>query len=478
MKNYDEKDLKNVYPEVPEEFHAAVENALNELDQGKLVVIDRRRKAAKIIAACAAAAAVAAFTITAGATGFFGLFSEQKGTYGLHVGIDQSQSSTEGSSNEEKHVKIVCSYVPEGFVLASGNPELCMYVYGDDVYENRDKTYTISATGDKDFDQTYTNVIESHEDIVNGRKVVYMTFKYGENNEKLRYGAAVHFTDEGYVVYADNTDMTELEKIVAGLSLEEDTEFESRWAMLSESSDRFDTFGTPFDEVLVKADRTFTVSVNEKVEKDGRIERDNSANLTISLKDVQELTTDKGLDRDNFSHEIGFGGREYSLHDEYFNKDGTLKAAHVREIYNDRGENVYSTLGEVERTDAMRHFYLVTVAVSSDGDIQDLGNVMSSFGAVKSVSEESDEYFYASDGIFWGHYMLTGEALSIYSEGFKDEEPISKGQTRYFRVGLIVDEDVRDDAYLEIGISPDTRISCDEGAEYKNYTTYCVKLFE
>ena len=37
MKNYDEKDLKNVYPEVPEEFHAAVENALKDLDQGKLV---------------------------------------------------------------------------------------------------------------------------------------------------------------------------------------------------------------------------------------------------------------------------------------------------------------------------------------------------------------------------------------------------------------------------------------------------------
>ena len=475
--NYSEK-LNKIYPEVPESFHNTVTDTLKGLDKKKPIPIKMHSKGLKVIAACAAIAAVGTFTVAAAATNFFGLFSEKVGNYGLHVGVEQS-STDKAENTEEKYYKIVTSYVPEGFKNTVTNPRFELYHYGDEVYKNIDKDFTIIASSDKYYDETYKNVVDSNETEVNGNKVVYMTFKKAENDNTYFYGAAIYFEDESYVVYVNNTDKTELKKIVAGLSLEEDTEYENNNAADIAKNDGFDTYGTEFDEEILKADgQSFTVNVNEKVQKDFKDECNNSANITVAIKNVEEMTNDAGLDRNNFNHETGRSGTEYNIHDKYFNDDGTLKKEYTREHYVDLGEDDYDTLGELETKTITRHFYLVTLEISSDNTLENLGSIVSPFSAIKSVSMDSNEYFIEDGSNYWSHYISTGEATCIYFEGLENEAAIAKGQTRQVTLGLIVDDDILDTTYVEIGVATNLTINFDDETVSKNIISYCVKLFE
>ena len=297
MKDNINEKLNKLYPEVPESFHNKVTETLEGLDEHKDIPIRKHNRGLKIAVACAAITVVGAFTVAAAAINFFGLFSEKVGNYGLHVGVEQS--TEESSANEvksdpdksEKHYKIVASYVPEGFKNEVDNPLVCHYHYGDKVFENRDLDYHIRASKEQYYDETYDNVIKSENDKVNGRDVVYMTFQYGENEEKLIYGAVVYFKDEGYIVYVNNSDLNELKKIVAGLSLEEDTEYEEHRAN-NETSDnqnnKFDYSGTDFDSKLVKVEgNTLTTKDEEKeaLEEQLAIEE----NKRICLSEAQIL---------------------------------------------------------------------------------------------------------------------------------------------------------------------------------------------
>ena len=490
MKDNINEKLNKLYPEVPESFHNKVTETLEGLDEHKDIPIRKHNRGLKIAVACAAITVVGAFTVaSAAAINFFGLFSEKVGNYGLHVGVEQS--TEESSANEvksdpdksEKHYKIVASYVPEGFKNEVDNPLVCHYHYGDKVFENRDLDYHIRASKEQYYDETYDNVIKSENDKVNGRDVVYMTFQYGENEEKLIYGAVVYFKDEGYIVYVNNSDLNELKKIVAGLSLEEDTEYEEHRAN-NETSDnqnnKFDYSGTDFDSKLVKVEgNTLTTKVEEKEEKNGETKYENSANLSIRIKNTEEMTNDNELVMDCFPHEQGMNEKIiYSLHDRYFNSDGTFKSQFVRDLYEDDGEDNYDSLGHSEHIDMTRHFYIVSLEVSSDSTIKNLKNILS-FSAVKSTTAENSDCFYTDEnGNSWSHSIQTGEADCIYVEELDDNSTIEKGQIKIIKLGLIVDDDILDSTYAEIGVTENYYVDYGDEIIKRNITSSCIKLIK
>ena len=479
MKIIEKNAFDNAYPEPPENFHKVVTDTLDSLEETKVIKLNKRRRIIRVAVACAIVASLGAFTVAATATNFFGLFSERVGNYGLHVGVEQSSSG----SDSENHIRIDAAYIPKGYSLSGNNPTHCLYRLNDKDNSDKDERFSIIAYKEENYDETYSNVIESKESKCNGNKVIYMTFKWAENEDKLFYGAVIYFYEDGYVVYANNSNKSELEKIVSGISLKEDTEYEERMKKQEETEKeaaktRIDISGNQLDDVIEKTEgKSFTKKISQMFTDEDEKQYENNANISIKIKDIREMTNDNGLDQNSFKGATGYNGRKYGVKDEYFNSDGTLKTKYIRKGYQKKSEDDYDSLGEMIKTDMTRHFYIVTLELSADDDIEDLYHILQ-FEGIRTT-DENDNYFAMTDySIYWSHSLSTGEARCVYEEGIDENSRLSKGQKKTVKIGLIVDDDILDKTYVEIGLADNLKVwNAEKTIITRDITSYCLKLF-
>ncbi len=133
----------------------------------------------------------------------------------------------------------------------------------------------------------------------------------------------------------------------------------------------------------------------------------------------------------------------------------------------------------MEHLDIKRHFYLVTIEVTSDNKLNNLDGIISPFGAVKCYESDNGDYADKDEqGNYWSHSVSTGEADCIYYEDPDENSGIEKGGKKTIKIGIIADEDILDNTYAEIGVADSYTMNCDDNVIYRDITTYCIKLFE
>ena len=65
-----------------------------------------------------------------------------------------------------------------------------------------------------------------------------------------------------------------------------------------------------------------------------------------------------------------------------------------------------------------------------------------------------------------------------YVEELDDNSTIEKGQIKIIKLGLIVDDDILDSTYAEIGVTENYYVDYDDEIINRNITSYCIKLFK
>ena len=341
------EEFKNAYPNPPEEFHNAVLSSLYKLDN-KSPVRYRNRRTVRFAVVCAVVIALGSFTAVASATGFFGLFSEPVGKFGLHVGV------TEETTSPLKHVKMVFGYMTKNF---SELPHM-----EEDVkkFQNQNgESFSFSVVPAKDYDFTETYIIDSEETTVNGHKLILTTRQMTESGE-LDYGATMYFEDWGYVVGGGaygGADKEELLKIMKSLSLVENTNFVPKTTSADMVMSDLDKKRSEYDRII---------NSEVKMHKLGEAfnwDRESASDaFTVKVTSIKEQS-----DTSNIPEEYWSWITDYSLiHSDFFDENGQLITPYTRHDIKD-SDGVNTQRNEWD-SEVDRHFYVVTVEITQNSD--------------------------------------------------------------------------------------------------------------
>ena len=459
------EDLQNAYPSPPEDFHNAVLSSLYKLDT-KAPVRYKKRRVMRVAAVCAIVAAFGSFTAVAAATNFFGLFSEPVGKFGLHVGV------TEGATEPLKHVKMKFGYMTEGFeALPHMSSDVSKF---QNINEENGECFSFSVVPAKDFDYTETYIIDSEETTVNGHKLIITTRQMAEGGE-VDYGAAMYFEDWGYVVGGGvygGADKNELLKIMQNLSLVEDTDY------VPETTSA-DMVRSDLDEKRLEYDLTsstdFTMHKPGESFKWGREE--DSDDFTVKVTSIIEKTSTDGIPENYWKW-----SPEYSLsYSEFFDESGKLITPYTRhDISENDGINTQNKEWDTEDD---RHFFVVTIELTQNTDKPFAGfDMMGDCSPQILIRNEDGSYRPNSSEEKSNLYqrVLYGNSDIVLSNPGDDMNILnmSKGETRTLTYGIVVDDDVLDNAYLRFESRGNDVV--DDNAETITLSFYddCVKIKE
>ena len=461
------EDLKNAYPNPPEDFHNAVLSSLCKLDVQSPVRYKKRR-VMRFAVVCAIVAALGSFTAVAAATNFFGLFSEPVGKFGLHVGV--TEEATASTSEPLKHVKMKFGYMTEGFeALPNMSSDVSKF---RNINEESGEFYSFSVIPAKDFDYTETYIIDSEETIVNGHKLIITTRQMTESGE-VDYGATMYFEDWGYVVGGGaygGADKNELLKIMQHLSLAEDKDYvpetTSADMVLSDSD-------------LKRAEYDRTVNAGFSIHKLGEAfkwgHKTHSDDFTVKVTSIEEQNSTNGIP-ENYWNWI----TDYSLiHSDFFDENGKLLTPYTRHDINDSdGVNTQSIEWDTEDE---RHFFSVTVEITqnTDSPYADF-DVMGDFNPVILIKDKDGNYHHNGEEDKNGvtQKIIYGNIDTVLSTPGDEVNVLHmrKGETRTLTYGIIVDDDVLDNAYLRFNSSDDEVVDDNAETIILNYLNDCVKI--
>ena len=421
------EDLQNAYPNPPEDFHNAVLSSLYKLD-AQSPVRYKKRRVMRVAVVCAIVAALGSFTVVAAATNFFGLFSEPVGKFGLHVGV--TEEATASTSDSLKAVKMKFGYMTEGFEAL---PNMSSHVSKfQNINAENGECFSFSVVPAKDFDYTETYIIDSEETVVNGHKLIITTRQMTEGGE-VDYGATMYFEDWGYVVWSfayNGAEKDELLKIMQNLSLEEDKDYVPETTSADMVRSDLDLKRREYDWTV---NTEFTMHALGEAFQWGHEAR--SDDFTVKVTSIEEQTGTNGIPSECFNWIT-----DYSLiYSDYFDGDGKLITPYTRHDSTD-ADGVNSQRKTWDTQDD-RHFFTVTVEITE---------------------------------------VLYGNAATVCSTP-GDESNIlhmSKGETRTLTYGVVIDDDVMDNAYLRFNSQDEQTIDDDAENITLNFRNDCIKIKE
>ena len=470
------KDLQNLYGETPEAFHNALLTSLYKLDEKKSVRYKKRRRAARVALVCAIVAALGTVTAVAATTKLFGLLQEPVGKYGLHMSVVEDTAATETTEQRPKYVKLKLGYMTEGF---TETPNSDGYKYHD---ANDEAGFSFMISRVEDFEYTEEYIVDSYETTVNGHKLIVMTRQIYEDGS-LDYIANEYFENWGYVVWCiahHGAPKEELMKIMENLDLEEDKDF-----VPETTPDDWN-----FDDARMNYGYENVTSyqmhhVGEAFEW-GRYADENGKadDFTVKITSIKEQTSTEGIPEEYFNWTT-----DYSLaYPDFFDESGNLITPYTR-IDEVEGDGINTQRVSWEEVDD-RHFFVVTMDVTCNTNPDFVYNgeeypeywfdVKDIFAEVV-LKDNDGNYFsnYTTDENGVGHVNLFGETSVVCSTP-GDENNLSrieKGETRTFTLGIVIDDDVLNKAYITFASN---RVKTDDEAEKFILYDYksCIKIKE
>lgn len=456
------EDLQNAYPSPPEDFHNAVLSSLYKLDT-KAPVRYKKRRVMRVAAVCAIVAAFGSFTAVAAATNFFGLFSEPVGKFGLHVGV------TEGATEPLKHVKMKFGYMTEGFeALPHMSSDVSEF---QNINEESGECFSFSVVPAKDFDYTETYIIDSEETTVNGHKLIITTRQMTEGGE-VDYGAAMYFEDWGYVVGGGaygGADKNELLKIMQNLSLVEDTDYVPETTSADMVASDLNIRRREYDWTI---NTEFTMHKLGEAFKWGH--EAHSDAFTVKVTSIKEQTGTNGI-----SEEYWNWTTDYSLiHSDFFDGNGKLLTPYTRHDINE-SDGVNTQRKEWDTEDD-RHFYVVTVEITQNSDEE--YDIFGDFSPVVLIRDKDGSYHHNGEEDKNGvtQRIIYGNIDTVLSTPGDEVNVLhmSKGETRTLTYGIVIDDDVMDNAYLRFSSQDEQTIDDDAENITLNFRNDCVKIKE
>ncbi|MGN0459472.1 MAG: hypothetical protein ACI4HL_01010 [Ruminococcus sp.] len=423
------EDLKSIYGKSSQDFHNCVLKTLDSLDEkGKKSYKSKKNVRRITLIACAIALAMTMATVTV-ATGVFGLFGRQVGNYGANVKVENEETTT---SAKPKYVKVILDNVPRGYQLMHEQIDFYYYCYQGD-YDSGIWSFAVNVDDADEYEETKEYVVETTEEEYNGHKAIIYKIHPDENSDDYCYSAVVYFEDFGRVVTV-NTTMTEgsspsyedITNIVKGLNLEDYPDY------VEPKYEEDEYIDSTAEDTIVPTNFGEDLSLTSVTKDDG-------ANFLVKVKSVEERTDAKGLEYNDFFHEVNA-----NLYDQYFDADKNLITPYTRtDVYQGDGIN---TRDKSKKVKDDRHFYLVNVDITClNKDIDDLTGEMLSTGVIKYIDGETT---FSATG---------GEIRQIYTKGFEEKISLKKGKVKTITYGIIVDDDALDDTYLTVGVDYVTR---------------------
>ena len=456
------EDLQNAYPSPPEDFHNAVLSSLYKLDT-KAPVRYKKRRVMRVAAVCAIVAAFGSFTAVTAATNFFGLFSEPVGKFGLHVGV------TEGATEPLKHVKMKFGYMTEGFeALPHMSSDVSKF---QNINEENGECFSFSVVPAKDFDYTETYIIDSEETTVNGHKLIITTRQMTEGGE-VDYGATMYFEDWGYVVGGGaygGADKNELLKIMQNLSLVEDTDYVPETTSADMVRSDLDLKRLEYDWII---NTEFTMHKLGEAFKWGH--EAHSDDFTVKVTSIKEQTGTNDI-----SEEYWNWTTDYSLiHSDFFDENGNLITPYTRHDIND--SDGLNTQRKEWDTEDNRHFFVVTVEITQNSEKE--FDLFGDFSPAVLIRDKDGSYRHNGEEDKNGvvQSIIYGNIDTVLSTPGDEANVLhmSKGETRILTYGIVVDDDVLDNAYLRFESRGNDVV--DDNAETITLSFYddCVKIKE
>ncbi len=432
---------------ITDECHETIAKTLSELDENQPMLYQRRVKKIRLAVVFALILVILSTTVAAATTEFFGLFSRRVGSYGLDIIVDDSNEKV-----VYDNVKFSLGYIPDGYepAVEDGVINECRYTYGGE--NDSDRFFILDLVKSEEFVFEEKYVVQYKETEFDGHKTVFMARQFEKNGKIDGYLSVKYFEDMGYVVTCYCDDYSELKKITEHLSLiEDDAEPEPTVAEREHPTAKGDDYS------FNSSEKYKVLNIGDSFDySDNVFNSENPADYTITVKSIDERSGFDGLKTDCILHEWQY--------ETYFNNNGELITPYTR---TDRknGDGVNS-LDEISKTVDDRHFYILTFDVKANVD---------------------DEQGFDIHNIYVSNIIIDGENLSMkYNYGnveliyIEPSAPygnlnIDKGTTQTIYVGVVCDDDVLNDAYLEfrkiyIDID-DAKCTATERIEY-----YCVML--
>ena len=424
------KNIQTAYGDPTPAFHHKVMNTLYHLDD-TVPAKTKRFNAKKIAVFAIVAAVIGTTTVVAAATNMFGLIQEPVGKYGVSITAGMNASEEEDPQYNNDY-DIVTAYLPEGYTIIGSHggfticPESGRYAGGFHLFG---VTYEADT-----YHRTEAGVISTEEKTLNGHPTIINCHKESEESDKVYYTATVKFEEENIVVWltsdreTEEINYDELIKILEGLSVVPAAE-ETPNTTPTEKTTTIDRYKEEFDK-----EPAATVSVGTAYEtviagKDG-VEK----NISIKVSSVIEQDNAVGMDRNDFAN----AGPLVNLRDYYFDSSDQLIDSHTKTVY-DSIDGINSLSHTHEET-IQHHFYVASVEITAQQDIDDIYDIMSIY--TYGIDENGTIFHETGDG----------RIMDLYLSGYVSEPQISvkAGETITLKAGFIADNDLKQNAVLEI----------------------------
>lgn len=397
------KNLKNEYPEVPENFHKRVVSTLDSLPECENRTVLNRFSPMKVAALAAALIILLTVTVFAGNAVYQSFINKESHKVTLELGEESYSQSAE-------YVKLNIGYMPE---YLNGYDAPYKFSVGD---SGSGLTFQLFKSElAKELEITFVGNVEECMFGKYKGAVIRINTGIESDGESFCRNFVIYFDDFGYVLrcYVSNAvSDEEMMKIANGLSLEE-TDKEHAFII-----DTYIPGSEVMSEILVQDEREcIDKNIGEEFDMSVFSGGDCSANYYVTVKDFEVRDNITGLDSDC----IWLNGGEF---EDYFDENGNLRD-YVRITY-EYGDGVH-TLNSIKKSETVgRKLVLIDI------EIENAENYAYSFNPEFFLANGDGEHINAIINYISGQNSAASDYMFV---------PFEAGENRTVTFGFIVDAD-------------------------------------